>query len=206
MPAPAHPPRSARLASRLGCHQRGVAQPGSAPALGAGGPRFKSGRPDWIGRAKVAPGLARVGGPHYSRCRAPVAQWTERRTSNPMVAGSNPAGGAGNRWKSPSHIGRIRLVAKAAPSGSEHAVESALTAVHRRSNAGRVGVHGPGECDGLALHHGTPTQRRPPPSGSARADIAASGTRPTGSAIATTAARRPSNQSSGTIQSTHQPS
>src|SRR5882762_326190 len=25
---------------------RGVAQPGSAPALGAGGPRFKSGRPD----------------------------------------------------------------------------------------------------------------------------------------------------------------
>jgi hypothetical protein len=26
--------------------------------------------------------------------QAPVAQWTERRTSNPMVAGSNPAGGA----------------------------------------------------------------------------------------------------------------
>src|SRR5579872_4506691 len=26
--------------------RRGVAQPGSAPALGAGGPRFKSGRPD----------------------------------------------------------------------------------------------------------------------------------------------------------------
>jgi hypothetical protein len=25
---------------------RGVAQPGSAPALGAGGPRFKSARPD----------------------------------------------------------------------------------------------------------------------------------------------------------------
>jgi hypothetical protein len=25
---------------------RGVAQPGSAPALGAGGPRFESGRPD----------------------------------------------------------------------------------------------------------------------------------------------------------------
>src|SRR5438874_1181374 len=24
---------------------------------------------------------------------APVAQWKERRTSNPMVAGSNPAGG-----------------------------------------------------------------------------------------------------------------
>ena len=27
---------------------RGVAQPGSAPAWGAGGPRFKSGRPDQI--------------------------------------------------------------------------------------------------------------------------------------------------------------
>ena len=27
---------------------RGVAQPGSAPALGAGGPRFKSGRPDFV--------------------------------------------------------------------------------------------------------------------------------------------------------------
>jgi hypothetical protein len=27
---------------------RGVAQPGSAPALGAGGPRFKSARPDQI--------------------------------------------------------------------------------------------------------------------------------------------------------------
>jgi hypothetical protein len=26
--------------------QRGVAQPGSAPALGAGGPRFESGHPD----------------------------------------------------------------------------------------------------------------------------------------------------------------
>src|SRR2546425_6941731 len=32
------------LELRLRC--RGVAQPGSAPALGAGGPRFKSGRPD----------------------------------------------------------------------------------------------------------------------------------------------------------------
>jgi hypothetical protein len=32
--------------SRLWFHARGVAQPGSAPALGAGGPRFKSGRPD----------------------------------------------------------------------------------------------------------------------------------------------------------------
>ena len=30
---------------------RGVAQPGSAPALGAGGPRFKSARPDQISLA-----------------------------------------------------------------------------------------------------------------------------------------------------------
>jgi hypothetical protein len=33
---------------------------------------------------------------HYSPPRAPVAQWTEHRTSNPMVAGSNPAGGVGH--------------------------------------------------------------------------------------------------------------
>src|ERR1700720_4627556 len=33
-----------KLESSLSC--RGVAQPGSAPALGAGGPRFKSARPD----------------------------------------------------------------------------------------------------------------------------------------------------------------
>ena len=33
-----------RMSSAVHC--RGVAQPGSAPALGAGGPRFKSGRPD----------------------------------------------------------------------------------------------------------------------------------------------------------------
>ena len=29
----------------------------------------------------------------YRACPAPVAQWIEHRTSNPMVAGSNPAGG-----------------------------------------------------------------------------------------------------------------
>ena len=29
----------------------------------------------------------------YPQRRAPVAQWTERRTSNPLAAGSNPAGG-----------------------------------------------------------------------------------------------------------------
>ena len=28
-----------------------------------------------------------------STAKAPVAQWTEHRTSNPTVAGSNPAGG-----------------------------------------------------------------------------------------------------------------
>ncbi len=39
----------------------------------------------------------------YSLPRAPVAQWTERRTSNPMVAGSNPAGGVGKRWKTGAH-------------------------------------------------------------------------------------------------------
>jgi hypothetical protein len=47
---------------------RGVAQPGSAPALGAGGRPFKSARPDF----------------------APVAQGKEQRPSKPQVKGSNP--------------------------------------------------------------------------------------------------------------------
>jgi hypothetical protein len=42
------PRRPTRL---CGC-QRGVAQPGSAPALGAGGPRFESGRPDSMARGR----------------------------------------------------------------------------------------------------------------------------------------------------------
>jgi hypothetical protein len=37
-------PKYIKISSAVHC--RGVAQPGSAPALGAGGPRFKSGRPD----------------------------------------------------------------------------------------------------------------------------------------------------------------
>ena len=35
----------------------------------------------------------------YPHGRAPVAQWTERRTSNPRVAGSNPAGRIGSTCK-----------------------------------------------------------------------------------------------------------
>ena len=35
----------------------------------------------------------------YAHVRAPVAQWTERRTSNPRVAGSNPAGRIRSAWK-----------------------------------------------------------------------------------------------------------
>jgi hypothetical protein len=38
---------------RLGV--RGVAQLGSAPALGAGGRRFKSGRPDHLEEGRIAP-------------------------------------------------------------------------------------------------------------------------------------------------------
>ena len=45
-----------------------MAQPGSAPALGAGGRPFKSARPDF----------------------APVAQGKEQRPSKPRVRGSNP--------------------------------------------------------------------------------------------------------------------
>src|SRR5579862_2915323 len=41
--------RKVESALKLRCTScRGVAQPGSAPALGAGGPRFKSGRPDHL--------------------------------------------------------------------------------------------------------------------------------------------------------------
>jgi hypothetical protein len=39
---------------------RGVAQPGSAPALGAGGPRFKSARPDQIKSVLSFQGLADI--------------------------------------------------------------------------------------------------------------------------------------------------
>ncbi len=38
--------RSGVASDRLSDRKRGVAQLGSAPALGAGGPRFESGRPD----------------------------------------------------------------------------------------------------------------------------------------------------------------
>ena len=58
------------LARALG--RRGVAQLGSALALGARGRGFESLRPDHFG--------------------VPVAQRIERGTSNPGVAGSNPAG------------------------------------------------------------------------------------------------------------------
>src|SRR5215469_12080013 len=62
--SPARPPALRRPASnrwettlKLKCTScRGVAQPGSAPALGAGGPRFKSGRPDQISKGPIAPG------------------------------------------------------------------------------------------------------------------------------------------------------
>src|SRR5206468_7149789 len=54
---------------------RGVAQPGSAPALGAGGRRFKSGRPDWwsawkSGFAHEADCWKEAGGHHYARTGA----------------------------------------------------------------------------------------------------------------------------------------
>src|ERR671916_2170849 len=71
--------------------RRGVAQPGSAPALGAGGRRFKSSRPDHrslncgcssmveLQPSKLAMGV-RFPSPAL---RAPVAKGTEQRTSNP---------------------------------------------------------------------------------------------------------------------------
>ena len=45
--------------ARLTSQRRGVAQLGSAPALGAGGPRFKSGRPDHMENEIVVAELER---------------------------------------------------------------------------------------------------------------------------------------------------
>ena len=62
---------------------RGMAQPGSAPALGAGGRGFKSLCPDQCG---VSPG-------HYLEMRPELSR-TEQRPSKLRVAGSSPAGRA----------------------------------------------------------------------------------------------------------------
>ena len=72
------------LARALG--RRGVAQLGSALALGARGRGFESLRPDHFG--------------------VPVAQRIERGTSNPGVAGSNPAG---DTILKPFHRKRLRV-------------------------------------------------------------------------------------------------
>jgi hypothetical protein len=45
--------KSKNAVESLPANCRGVAQPGSAPALGAGGPRFKSARPDHIQQSRL---------------------------------------------------------------------------------------------------------------------------------------------------------
>ena len=65
-------------------HGRAQGREGPAGPRGDGR-RLRPARPD---RALTACGRAR----RLPCQRAPVAQWTERRTSNPRVAGSNPAG------------------------------------------------------------------------------------------------------------------
>ncbi len=69
-----------------------MAQPGSAPALGAGGRRFKSARPDQ--RVTLHARQRR-------RQRAGVAQLVERQPSKLNVAGSIPVARslAGRRWR-----------------------------------------------------------------------------------------------------------
>ncbi len=52
-----------------------------------------SGAPDPDGLRRGRPLDPWVHARRYPHRRAPVAQWTERRTSNPLAAGSNPAGG-----------------------------------------------------------------------------------------------------------------
>jgi hypothetical protein len=71
---------------------RGVAQPGSAPALGAGGPRFESGHPDHhlfirrhggfflpFGKCRLsASGLASAGAEHLKRWHRHLLLVTEQ--------------------------------------------------------------------------------------------------------------------------------
>ena len=95
---------------------RGVAQPGSAPASGAGGPRFESGRPDlndsrWplaVNRWPIADSPVRQDGTGASRLtpgtigsrpsaignresRASSSAWIERQTPDLKLARSNHA-------------------------------------------------------------------------------------------------------------------
>src|SRR5208337_610093 len=60
-------------------NSRGVAQPGSAPALGAGGPRFKSARPDQFSFPSLNLTLADQG-PLLNRA-------VETGSTNPMGVG-----------------------------------------------------------------------------------------------------------------------
>src|SRR5882724_10260678 len=62
---------------------RGVAQPGSAPALGAGGRRFKSGHPD-----HTSPELARAGVPAFVLLSIHPSQ-AERAPDQPGPAGGS---------------------------------------------------------------------------------------------------------------------
>src|SRR5947209_12064333 len=71
--------------------------------------------PPWVHRqpatpcqdaSRLSPGVHRR---RYPGSSAPVAQWTERRTSNPLAAGSNPAGGVSAASANHSGIaGRFR--------------------------------------------------------------------------------------------------
>lgn len=80
-----------------GTIQRSVAQPDSAPALGAGGRRFESGRSDHEDVAQsVERRVANADTPDHSRSSSPLAskaQMEEQRAFNPLAAGSYPAGG-----------------------------------------------------------------------------------------------------------------
>src|SRR5574342_1183942 len=101
---------------------RGVAQPGSAPALGAGGRGSKSRRPDSLTDEWRA-------GP------APVAQRTERRPSKPRVGGSIPSGRVvvpGGRAPSLPHWLRRRA---APPPGPLSALRPGLTRPGLRAGA-----------------------------------------------------------------------
>jgi len=79
-------------------HPRGVAQPGSASALGADGRWFKSSRPDhltmrtkliWLSAALPTP-RQRVQGPSFAPFHAGVAQSVEPTLPKHAVAGSSP--------------------------------------------------------------------------------------------------------------------
>ena len=82
-----------RLYRAASANRRGIAQSGSAPALGAGCREFESLYPDHF-FLRSTHRFTRLRWFVPDRCKAPVAQLIEHRPSKPRVKGSSPFGRA----------------------------------------------------------------------------------------------------------------